>query len=89
MIILFGAVFYCLNVIFSAVLVAMRKTLSQVVVYTGVSILGTIISYPLINSLSIKGASITYFICMSLIAVIFALLIIYNLKKSPKKERTI
>ena len=86
MIILIGAVFYGLAVIYSAVLVAMRKTLNQVIIYIVVSIVGTIISYPLINKLGIKGASITYFISMYTIAVLFGIIIKYKLSQKKKNK---
>lgn len=86
MVILFGAVFYSLSVIFSAILVAMRKTLSQAVIYTLISIIGTIASYPLIKYLKIYGASITYFITMFLICISFSFIIFIKIKSSKIKK---
>ena len=87
MIILTGAVFYSLSVIFSSILIAMRKTLSQVVIYMGVSIIGTAISYPIIKSMYITGASITYLISMFAIAISFMIIIIYNINMEKKESK--
>lgn len=86
MIILFGAVFYSLTVIFSAILVAMRKTLSQAIIYIIVSILGTLVSYPLVRELNISGASITYLITMFSLCISFITIIYINLYYVKRKR---
>lgn len=75
MVILSGAVFYSLDVIFSAILVAMRKTISQAVIYILTAIVGTVISYPLVTNFSIIGASITYLSTMLIVAICFGIII--------------
>lgn len=87
MIILIGAVFYSLSVIFSAILVSMRKTLSQAIIYISVAIVGTIFSYPLVRNFSIEGASITYFITMLIVSLLFGIIIAHNIFKTSKRRK--
>lgn len=87
MIILTGAVFYSLSVIFSAILVSMRKTLSQAIIYSLVAVIGTIISYPFVKNYSIIGASITYLITMFSVSGCFAFIIGQSIFKSSKRVK--
>ena len=81
MVIIIGSIFYSLITILSALLVAMRKTLSQTVIYSIIAFFSTTISYVLVKLNAVVGASITYFISMLMVAVSFIILIIYNMKK--------
>ena len=81
MIIIAGSVFYSLSIVLSAVLIAMRKTLVQAVAYTITSIISTVMAYSFVKQIEIKGASITYFITMAIIALIFLICTFINMKK--------
>ena len=81
MVIIIGSIFYSLITILSTLLVAMRKTLSQTVIYSIIAFFSTTISYVLVKLNAVVGASITYFISMLMVAVSFIILIIYNMKK--------
>lgn len=85
MIIIVGSIFYSLITVLSALLIAMRKTLSQTIIYAIVSILATILSYLFVKQSGITGASITYFISMMLVAIAFLVLTIQNMMKYKKE----
>ena len=84
LIIIIASVFYSISIIVSAILISMRKTLSQVISYLAVSALGTIMAYKLVEYFEIQGASITYLITMFAIAIIFILLTVKQLLKYKK-----
>ena len=84
MIIVVGSIFYSLLTILSAILIAMRKTFSQSIIYGLVSIVSTILSYLLISNMEIYGASIAYSITMFIIALIFLIYTLINMKKYKK-----
>ena len=80
-IIVIGSVLYSLSTILSAILIAMRKTGTQTLMYFVTAIISTILAYILVVNIKIKGASITYFITMFIISTLFLLYTIYSLKK--------
>lgn len=81
MIIIVGSILYSLSTILSAILIAMRKTGIQTLMYFLTAIISTIMSYQLVLNIEIKGASITYFVTMLIISMLFLIYTIYNLKK--------
>lgn len=83
-IVVVGSIFYSLGTILSAVLIAMRKTVGQAIIYFIIAIIATFVSYALVQKYQITGASITYFITMTIIAISFLLYIGYNMKKYKK-----
>lgn len=85
MIIIVGSIFYTISFILSTILIAMRKTLSQAIIYGIISIISTIIAYYFINKYSILGAGITYLISMILIFILFIFVLIINMKKNKKE----
>lgn len=84
MIIIAGSIMYSLGIIISYILIAFRKTFIQAIIYTAVSIIATILSYTLVNKIQILGASITYAITMTIIALSFLIYLIYHIKKCVK-----
>lgn len=80
-IIVVGSIFYSISTILSAILIAMRKTVGQAILYSGMAILATILSYTLVQKYQIAGASITYFIIMTIISILFLIYVIYAMKK--------
>lgn len=85
MIIIIGSIFYSIGVVTSAVLISMRRTLSQVIVYGLTSIGATFLAYKLVNINQINGASITYLITMCVVAIIFIALVINSILKYKKE----
>ena len=81
MIIIIASILYSLSTILSAILIAMRKTLYQVVVYIITAVIVTISAYNLVNIIQIKGAAITYFITMLIVSLAFAIYTIINMKR--------
>ena len=80
-IIIFGSVFYGASVIISSILIAMRKTLSQVIAYIACAIGSTLLADQLIETMEIQGAAITYTATMITIVTIFVMLVIKRLVK--------
>ena len=87
MIIIIGSILYSLGTILSAILIAMRKTLYQVIIYAITSIIVTILSYNLVNIIQIKGAAIAYFITMLIVSLAFAIYTILNMKEYKRSWR--
>ncbi len=82
MIIMLGAILYSIEILMSAVLIAMRKTEIQTLIFLLVSLISTIIAYILVKEYEVFGASISYFLTMLLISIV---LIIYTLLEINKK----
>lgn len=85
MIIIGGSILYSMSMILSSILISMRNTKIQSLIYLIISIISTIISYILVKNIGIRGASITYFITMFLLTISFVICIIYNIKKNTDK----
>lgn len=85
MIIILGSILYSLSTVLSAVLIAMRKTLSQTIVYGITSVISTIMAYTLVKQIEIQGASITYTTTMAIMAIAFLIYTIFNMMKYKEK----
>lgn len=85
MIIILGSILYSLSTVLSALLIAMRKTSYQAMIYVVISIIATVLAYQLVDRIQIRGASITYFITMLMVAVAFFIYTIRNIKKYKKE----
>lgn len=85
MIIIVGSIFYSISIILSAILIAMRKTLAQAIIYGICSIAASVLSYKLVEKFAIQGASITYTVTMFTVALAFAIYLIYNMKIYKEK----
>lgn len=85
-IILFGSIFYALTSIINTVLIAMRHTVIQMIIYIITSIFAFISSYFLVKSNGIYGASLNYFIVMLINYLVFLLsfFIIYKKERRSK-----
>lgn len=84
-IIVVGSILYSLSTILSAILIAMRKTEMQTLMYFITAIVSTIMAYTLVVNIKIKGASITCFVTMFIISTLFLIYTIYNLRKYKMK----
>lgn len=85
MIIIIGSILYSLSTILSAILIAMRKTAYQAIIYSITSVIATIMAYKLVEKIQIKGASITYFITMLIVCITLLIYTIINMKKYRRK----
>lgn len=85
MIIVIGSIFYGLITVLSAILIAMRKTFGQTIIYAVICVLSTILSFILVGRMSIDGASIAYFLTMFTVALIFFIYAIISMKKYKKQ----
>ena len=85
MIIVIGSILYSLSTILSAILIAMRKTGMQTLMYFITAIISTVMAYTLVKYVKIDGACITYFVTMFIIATAFLIYTIWNLKKYRKE----
>lgn len=85
MIIILGSILYSLSTILSALLIAMRKTSYQAIIYALTSVIATVLAYQLVDRIQIRGASITYFITMLIVAVAFFIYTIRNIKKYKRE----
>ncbi len=85
MIIIVGSILYSLSTILSAILIAMRKTSYQAIIYTITSVIATIMAYKLVERMQIKGASITYFITMLIVCAAFLIYTTINMKKYKRE----
>lgn len=85
MIIIVGSILYSLSTILSAVLIAMRKTFYQSVIYFITSIIATVFAYIAVNKMGIVGASINYFVSMFIVAITFLIYIAFQMRKYKKE----
>ena len=89
-IILIGSIFSALISVVTTVLITMRHTLNQMIVYGIVSLMIFFISKVLIYNWGITGAAINYMLSMIVTFIIFLaiyLLIVYKDKKSIKSNK--
>lgn len=83
-IILVGAIFSALTSVITTILIAMRHTLIQMIVYIVVSILTYITSNMLVNKYGIMGASINYSLIMIINFIIFCIVYLFVSKRSKQ-----
>lgn len=85
LIIIVGSVLYSIGIVISTILISMRKTFMQAIIYGATAIISTILSYSLVKKIEIQGAAITYFVTMLIVAILFIIYLIYNMKKYKRK----
>lgn len=86
-IIIIGSILYCIEILISAILIAMRKTFGQAIMYLLVAIVSTILSYKLVSLYGVLGASCSYFITMLLISLMLYIYMIVSIRKYERKEK--
>lgn len=87
-IIVIGSILYGLSTILSAILIAMRKTAGQALMYAITAVIATTLSYLLVNKIQIQGASITYLLTMFIIATLFLIYVFINMRKYKKSWKS-
>ena len=85
LVIVFGSIAYSLVTILSAILISLRKTMGQAVIYGIVSIFTCVFSYVMVKNFNINGASFAYCITMIILSICFIIYTIYNLHKFKRK----
>lgn len=81
LLIIAGASIFAITIIISNILVALRKTMSQTIIYVITSIFAYIISRLLVSNLSITGASYSYLLSMSILLILYLIIYVYIIKK--------
>jgi len=85
-IILIGAIFSALTSVIITILIAMRHTLIQMIVYIVISIIAYFISNILVLRYGIMGASINYSLIMIINCIVFYLIYLIMVKKDRQKN---
>lgn len=85
-IVMIGAVLYGMSSILSNILIAMRHTLIQVIVYISTSVFITIIEYFLIKNSGVYGACYSYSLMTLVILLLFYLITFVIIRKEQKKK---
>ncbi len=85
-IIISGATLYGMSFIISNALIAMRKTLSQSIIFIVASLFTLILSNKLVDLFGVMGASISYFSTMLLILIMYIIVFAIEIKKLKKYD---
>ena len=81
MMIIIGATIFAITIIISNILVAMRKTMSQTIIFIITSILAFVLSGFLVKSYSILGATLSYLISMSLLLILYIIIYVISVRE--------
>ena len=85
-IILIGATFYAISVVFSTSLTTMRKTFDQFIIFFITTIFTTISSYILVSNYKILGACISYMISMLFLLILYEIEFFIKIKKHRRNN---
>jgi len=85
-IILIGAIFYSMVVIVYSNLIAMRKTIFQLVILIVSALISFVINYFLVRNYVIDGAVISYLLMMLIQAILYCIGLFYIIKKVENSE---
>lgn len=85
MIIVVGSIAAAIVAVISNSMIALRKNISQMIIYIFTSIFATVISYLLINTHGINGASLAFCLTMLLLLIMYIVEYIYIIKKLTVK----
>lgn len=83
-IILLGATLYAVTVILSNTLIAMRRTISQSVIFAITALFAFLISTPLVSSSGLLGGALSYLFSMSLLLFLYTIIYVISLKKEKQ-----
>lgn len=81
LIILVGAIMYSITILLSNILISMRITFYQVLIYILNVVISYILSNILVNLSGVEGACISYCICMTICLICFTILIVLSINK--------
>lgn len=85
-IIIIGAVFYGISVVFSTALTTLRKTFCQFVIYLITSIIAIFLSNYLIKHFGLYGAFYSYLIIMVVLLILYLITFLCKIKEEVKKN---
>lgn len=85
-IILIGSIFSALTSVIITVLIAMRHTLIQMIVYVAISVIAYFLSNILVIKYGIMGASVNYSLIMIMNCIIFYLIYFIIVKRNKEKS---
>ena len=85
-VIIIGATFYAISVVFSTSLTTMRSTLSQFIIFVITTIVSTVISYLLVRNLKIFGASLSYMLSMIILLILYIIVFFIKVGKYRGSE---
>lgn len=85
-IILIGSIFSALTSVIITVLIAMRHTLIQMIVYVAISVIAYFLSNILVLKYGIMGASVNYSLIMIMNCIIFYLIYFIIVKRNKEKS---
>ena len=88
-IVIIGSSIYSMTIIFSNVLVALRKTISQTIIFVIISILTFIISNIFVKKYGVNGATYSYLLSMIGLLILYIIDYIYIIKKCLRKFKDI
>lgn len=83
-IIIMGAILFAISYIISNVLIALRKTFIQVIIFLIVSIETLLLSKYLVYASGVFGAALAYFISMLLLLFLYIIFFLYIIKRGEK-----
>jgi O-antigen/teichoic acid export membrane protein len=86
MVVIIGSVLYGLTSIISNSLIVLRKTFLQAIIFGTVSIISLIISELLVKEYKLVGASLSYFISISVLFILYIILYYIVIKRCGNNE---
>lgn len=81
----FGAFVYGITIVMSNILIAMRKTMSQTIIFIITSIITCFSTNYLVKSYGIDGASFGYLVSMIILLILYVFIYIYIVKEKRKE----
>lgn len=86
LIIVLGSGVFAITTFISNIMIAMRKTMSQTIIFFITSIFTFIICNILIKDYSLLGATLSYSITMTVLLILYLIIYIYSIRKEIKNE---
>ena len=85
MYIIIGSILYSIVIIFSNIIISMRVTFFQVIIYIVNVLISLFISDMLVNNFKVAGACMAYCFTMIILFVCFMLLVIFSINSKVRK----
>lgn len=80
-----GAALYGITIVISNVLIAMRKTMSQTIIFIIDAVITFVMANYLVKASSIAGASLSYIFTMVILLILYIIIYCYIMRKEVKK----
>lgn len=85
-VILLGATFYAVSVVFSTSLTTMRNTFDQFIIFVITTVFTTILSYLLVSNYQVFGACLSYMISMLFLLILYEIEFFIKINKYRRKK---